>query len=447
MKSQTRKILAALFLCIGLCWPRVAQGAICEAYICKPAWKISSTGAVNAATGVITVQKSGDLSVVALPTPDPYGNFCWRPMQSTYYNYSYPNGLVQSNIYEDIGPTACPTNVPTVTPTVTPTATRTATPTLTPTATPTATVTVTPTGATPTPTATATATPVQATSFTSSTHLMAGWRHNDASNTTLTASYGTCGSTCNALDNNSSIAVNTSDYREATGSKVIETSSVEFALCTDANCGGNTKLDPGGSFTFLSWQNPVSTSGCFDIGKSTTGGDGWIMRRNIAALECHVNDGSYKKTNVASVFGAGAWKFAGCRYTTGSPGTIQTYTDGAANGTSETTNPANNSTADFRFGNVGNGNGCNTTTTVDESTYWDVALPESVICFIAHCGVAGNLCMCDASTPANYKSCTVDDDCQVSGNSTALCDTSVNTCRGRGSPVTCTPAACNVAVP
>jgi hypothetical protein len=82
---------------------------------------------------------------------------------------------------------------------------------------------------------------------------------------------------------------------------------------------------------------------------------------------------------------------------------------------------------------------------VDEIAVWGVALTAAQLCKHTHCGIDGVLCMCDAATPANYRACSVDADCRVSGNTTAECDSNSNTCRGHDA--TCSPAACNATSP
>ena len=55
--------------------------------------------------------------------------------------------------------------------------------------------------------------------------------------------------------------------------------------------------------------------------------------------------------------------------------------------------------------------------------------------------------MRDGTPPANYKTCAVDADSRVGGNTTAICDTGTNSCRGRFSGLACTPTLCDAGAP
>jgi hypothetical protein len=86
---------------------------------------------------------------------------------------------------------------------------------------------------------------------------------------------------------------------------------------------------------------------------------------------------------------------------------------------------------------------------------WTEAANGSDETRVSSCGMSGLLCMCDASTHANYKACTTDGDCQAVGNTTAKCNVTVadttyyHTCSGlHGSlGVTHTLPACDAANP
>ena len=85
---------------------------------------------------------------------------------------------------------------------------------------------------------------------------------------------------------------------------------------------------------------------------------------------------------------------------------------------------------------------------LDECFVDNVAWSVSQVCRAGRCQLDGSLCMCDPGTPANYLTCTVDANCRVSGNTTAICDTSAGTCRGRDpGGVNCTPTSCNASAP
>lgn len=88
---------------------------------------------------------------------------------------------------------------------------------------------------------------------------------------------------------------------------------------------------------------------------------------------------------------------------------------------------------------------------MDELLFIAQTMALDEMCRVCSCGVAGQLCMCDATTPANYKACGSDTDCRVSGNATALCFGGL--CTGRNNAAAdpdcqnCTLPACNTASP
>jgi hypothetical protein len=274
---------------------------------------------------------------------------------------------------------------------------------------------------------------------------------DEASNATRAKTYGSCGTTTCDLTNTGTVVLDTTNVKEPTGSADLDPASDEWLACADGSCGGASKLDFPGSFTFCAWLRPDSVTGSYYIGKSSLGTNGYFLQRSSAGLQFWVNDGAtYAHADAATVFNIDVWVHACGQYTTGSPGAIQLYTDGLSNGPPVAQNPAADTTADFRISNVGgigagSSGGALWGGNIDELTLWGIALPADLICYQAHCGLDGTLCMGDATTPANYRACSVDADCRVSGNTTALCDTTTGTCRGR--TLTCTPSACSVAVP
>lgn len=102
------------FYCILTLWFVLAFSgvawAICEVYDCDIAWRVGGSGYLQLPPNgtQVVIKDSTTLQVVASPTPDAYGNYCWRVLQSGYYDRTFL-GVVRPHEYIPIGPTACPT--------------------------------------------------------------------------------------------------------------------------------------------------------------------------------------------------------------------------------------------------------------------------------------------------------------------------------------------------
>lgn len=215
----------------------------------------------------------------------------------------------------------------------------------------------------------------------------------------------------------------TTYFQEGTASTSFDNGFGQRTLCTDATCGGS--LDASGSLTWGCRIRPsITTGGSFDwLAKADFGAaSGYILRQDNANARCYLGDGVNfnGSTNVGAVYSAGVWTHQVCRYTAGSPGTLQTYINGSASGASTSRNAIANSASDFGIGqnNATSGN-------VDECFVYQGALTDQQICRIVSCGVKGDLCTCNNATPANYD------------------NTGLNTTQG-GS---CSLPACNAAAP
>lgn len=126
------------------------------------------------------------------------------------------------------------------------------------------------------------------------------------------------------------------------------------------------------------------------------------------------------------------------------------FLNGAASGAGSTQQSCNaNDVLDFTIS--GPGATVDMEGQLDEAFVITQTLAASEICRVCSCGIQGTACECDTGTPANYKACTVDADCQ-DFSAAGRCDTTSGTCQGRNHATDpgcggCTLPACNAAAP
>jgi hypothetical protein len=229
------------------------------------------------------------------------------------------------------------------------------------------------------------------------------------------------------------------------GSFSNEFATGQYLECTNANCG--TDMNITGVHTTGCWiyadvssnLRRILARGTSSTTANTTGYA--ITRTSGSELSCWTQNQNSDSTGNA--LPVSTWKHAVCAYS----GTqLRPFIDGTAVGSLTTTTAPGTNTNPFRLASRSDA------TTANQQ--WDGLLDEcfviaanvaaSSICRIARCGMAGEYCVCDGTTPANYKSCITDIDCKAYSDK-GTCDTTAGTCRGRN--LSCTPVACNDAGP
>jgi hypothetical protein len=286
---------------------------------------------------------------------------------------------------------------------------------------------------------------------TSGTGCIALWKMEEAANTTRYATGGSCGSNCDLTDYIPNVGKNTT-----AGQFVEGTASADFVgaagtlLCEPGTC---TTLGFSGDITFGCWvretQDLVTVEEIWKI--NTIAFTGFRMRRryNFDDLLCTIGDGTaLRSTDTAD----GSWAVNTMYHmvcTHDGSSTTTAYINGAyGNSTSVGSAMATDTSASFKVGNGYN------TGQEDECFVYDADFTAAQVCRECSCGLRGELCMCDAADNTAYKTCTTDADCQVLGNTTALCNTYGGTSRCVGKNATetpncgsCTLPSCNAGAP
>lgn len=289
------------------------------------------------------------------------------------------------------------------------------------------------------PTTTTTLAGFAATSYASV--LVAGWNLDEASGT-RDALWGSCGNDCDLTDNNT-VTQDAVNYMEGSAAADFDPANNEYLSCDeDPTCN---ELDISGAITFGCWiRNDTDGQNANIISKyGTITGYGLRRRNGQEDIACFIGDGtdlivtsSSDNALVVNTFDHAVCVHDGVNTVSIYDNGVYDVQDGGTQG------PTAASTIDFNLSS-------SSTTAdwegqLDECFVDDAAWAATNICFGCSCGLTGNFCMCDGVTPANYKSCTVDNDCRVIGNTTALCNNSL--CVGRNSGETYNCASCTLPV-
>jgi hypothetical protein len=280
---------------------------------------------------------------------------------------------------------------------------------------------------------------------------VAWWDCEEASGTLLandTSSCGAAGTDCDLTDN-SAVARSTTAVPQ--GTRWCDFDGTDYYDCSTSGPATCEELDTTTHITYGGWFEADTSSAVTRI--THNGGspgyrmnydganDRIVCRASGTSAQGATNDVLISTTyHVACVFDDTA-------------NTMQPYVDGATSGAGATIASIAASTDNFTQG-CSNGGGTCINGRQDEmfvsiGIIWDA----TEICRACACGIdqASARCMCDATTPANFKSCSVDADCRVAGNTTAICSSN-GVCDGYrpGGDIgcgNCTATACNAAAP
>jgi len=262
-------------------------------------------------------------------------------------------------------------------------------------------------------------------------------------NGTGTKTVGTCpGTACDV------VAVNGASFADATrqegsSSLVESTGAGGYAKCALGAC--TAIRDLASDLTWGAWLQPGSfphaVNSWVDNESNSTQG-GFYANVTNGALRCGVCDAGGGCSDVGSGvagFAIGTWTHAACRYVR-STTTMGTLTNGAADGGPTATRPLAASTAtNFTWGNdlaLYNWDG-----RIDEGFIYAGAMPVQSICRITHCGVRGEKCLCDGTTPTKFRTCVTSAECGAEGICTG------GSCTGRSVACSLVGFSCNQAHP
>lgn len=273
------------------------------------------------------------------------------------------------------------------------------------------------------------------------------YRFEEADNATALAddssSCGAAGTDCDLSDNNT-VPRNAVAYVEGAKSADYESGSSEYHDCVGATCD---ELRINNNVTVMAWVQ-TEQDPSIAIVDNLDGNYGYSLGRDGGGntLSCTIGDGTDTQTQNATnqllPSADAGFVHTACRFID-ADNEIVPFINGAANGCT----PGSDCQAQEDLAAPSAGNFIiQHDGEVDEVCVINDGLTAAEVCKACSCQIDGTLCMCDGSTPADYKACTVDNDCRVEGNTTALCNDSL--CIGRNSTETpncgsCTMASCN----
>jgi hypothetical protein len=277
---------------------------------------------------------------------------------------------------------------------------------------------------------------------------IAVWSLDEADSTTrLNDRDASCGTACDLTDVNGT-GQDTTNFLEGVASADFVQANAEAVTCTDANCGGTTRLDLNADFTFGAWARPrsLSTDNTPIIGKAQAGAYYAIYTKSSGdAVQCVMNGtaSSHFSDVQTSATAVDEWMHTACRYDN-TAGDFELMIDAVGTGspTNFTDVPIDTS-GPFDLGRL-----------TDFPNTWDGRTDEAwaihdllttaEVCRICACQIDGKKCACDTATPTSYASCSTDADCAGE----ALCSTG-GLCEGRrvSECSSCTLPSCNVAAP
>lgn len=311
---------------------------------------------------------------------------------------------------------------------------------LVPTRTGTATVTDTPTN---TPTRTASVTPTTPgvggfapLDWTQNSHVVAAY----SSGATWTigvnvAASGSCGGTAANCDmtNNGTMTQDTGTELVSGLPSLKSTGTTQYGSCASGTCSA-LNIATGGDFAWMSWINPIASTDSWAIDTfqgpttSTTGGYELRVRTGVN-WACYTCTGGACNGDAVGTAPAGTWAHVLCHFGNTSA-TLAAYENNVIGGLDTgRTYAQSNATTYTSPGVSGWTGGMYTYETVVWNGVWSTGAASDEGRVVS-CGMSGLLCMCDASTHANYKTCSANGDCQVNGNTTAVCDTTSGLCQG-----------------
>jgi len=279
------------------------------------------------------------------------------------------------------------------------------------------------------------------------TACIAAWNMDQDSGAIRVATGGDCdaaGTDCDLDLDYANVEKDTSDYVEGTGSAEFDPGEIIYLHCADTDCD---ELDGNASkgLTWGGWFLIDSDAAVPYPIYNISGNYGYSILRNATAkdVRCRVGDGTdwIAANGTDNDWTPNVWHHVVCKHD-GST-TITAYFNGVAQGTAAQS-PIAADTGDFYVDTATTGSGGN----ADEVFVYDAVLDDVEVCRIARCGMNGNLCMCDVTDPTTFKSCSVDANCRIPGNTTALCNVTDSKCTGRaGYTCSLTGHSCNAAAP
>jgi len=197
-------------------------------------------------------------------------------------------------------------------------------------------------------------------------NLISYWRLDETSAGTAAVARNDSFSTNHLTDNNT--VTSATGKRNDAGS--FEADNDEYLSCTDASCGGTSKLDfdTNPQLSVSAWFK-TSTAGTQKViankkDQLGTSAGYALYLASTNAVGCVVGDGTnwVSKTSAATTYADGAWHHAVCLFNLNSSAdTLTLYVDGTADpgGTEDTSSVTGslNTTDDFRIGTQGTGSG------------------------------------------------------------------------------------------
>jgi hypothetical protein len=270
----------------------------------------------------------------------------------------------------------------------------------------------------------------------------------DANGATRVNSNGACGGTASNCDLTVTSGADAGwpqkdttagQFRQGTASAQLDGSHSDGLHCANGTCTALTNrvnaATSWGCWTYLNDSTFYSpTLGSMELSNGSGGASlfGFMLQlgATTAQGQCYVGTSSTQNLQ-ASDAGAGKTDLNTliaytCTYAGGASGAIHMYRQGKLDDNlgAVTTSMAA-ATQDFQVG----ASGGFLQAAIDDCYVYSGVLGPNSVTRITRCATDGTLCMCDGSNAANFKSCSVNADCRVVGNTTAICGAG-GTCTG-----------------
>lgn len=251
------------------------------------------------------------------------------------------------------------------------------------------------------------------------------WRFDEASGARTSDDDAACGATACDLTCTSGVSQNTAYVFEGSASADISHTDSDNCSCTDGNCGGSGLLDKdlnenwtwGIAYRFVTGNVIVN-----HFGKTAASSDGWYLASVFSSPICRILDAGTPTDSQAGRIGAGNYRQITCVMDEDN-NQIKMYSGGNLVGTpTSATGTYSGNTGSVVFNTSPN----TFTGQLDEAFVIAHVLTEEEICRICACGIAGEMCACDARDQRMYATCTQDSDC----GGTAKCSIGTHECTG-----------------
>ncbi len=251
------------------------------------------------------------------------------------------------------------------------------------------------------------------------------------------------------MTDKNTVTQSTSLIREGSASAQFDEDASEQLECVAATCN---ELQSSGfaSITIGCWAYPTADTNDIFMLRNNNGAqdDGIAMDRESSTdnFRCRIGDATDNTNRLSATdsIELNEWNHTACAVDW-SGNDLYVYLNGAQVNSHETNSVDAPSTA-YDFG-IGGDSGFNSWDgNLDECWAIDDLLTAAEICRVCSCGVRGNLCRCDPTTPANYIN---------TGRNTSTCEG--GSCSGDGLDCSsnadcgscggCTLPSCNAAAP